>query len=92
MINDITKKFSVLFSKNRTEVETDNAVYTGKNDLSRVGEFVEWYGHEEIFEHGGWGTKTAKMINGTAGFMFAPDVQRHNNLTAFISELYRYNG
>ena len=76
--------------QNRTEIDTDNAVYTGKGDISRVGQYVKWNGHTEIFEHGGWGTETAKMINGTGGFLFAPDVKRHHNLTAFISELYRY--
>lgn len=75
--------------ENRTEIDTDNAVYTGKGDISRVGQYVKWNGHTEIFEHGGWGTYTAKMINGTGGFLFAPDVKRHHNLTAFISELYR---
>ena len=65
-------------------------MYTGKDDIGLVGQYVEWNGHTKIFEHGGWGTDTAKMINGTGGFMFAPDVHRHHNLTAFISELYRY--
>ena len=30
------------------------------------------------------------MLNGTAGFIFPPDVKKEHNLTAFISELYRY--
>ena len=30
------------------------------------------------------------MINGTGGFSFSPDVHRDHNLTAFITELYRY--
>ena len=72
-------------------MQVDNAVYTGKSNINRVGVFGKWNGHTEIYEHGGWGTPTAKMINGTAGFMFAPDVMRQGNLTAFISELYRYS-
>jgi lysosome membrane protein 2 len=75
--------------ENRTEVQTDNEVYTGKSDISQVGEFLEWNGNFEIYEHGGWGTSTAKMINGTGGFLFAPNVMRQGNLTAFITELYR---
>ena len=83
--------FHIVFCpQNRTEVERENAVYTGKHDISRIGQFVEWNGNFKIFEHGGWGTRTAKMINGTGGFLFPPDVKRHHNITAFISELFRY--
>ena len=91
LINDIHWYYEHQSLQNITEVEYGNAVCTGKDDISKVGEYIEWDGDFEIFEHGGWGTKTARMINGTGGFIFAPDVSRDHNLTSFITELYRYN-
>ena len=76
--------------QNITEVQYGNAVHTGKDDISLIAKFIEWNGNFEIYKHGGWGTKTAKMINGTDGFMFAPNVKKDHNLTVFVSELYRY--
>ena len=64
-------------------------MYTGKDDINKVAEYVEWNGNFEIYENGGWGTPTAKMINGTGGYSFHPDMSRHENVTSFISELFR---
>ena len=64
-------------------------MYTGKDDINKVAEYVEWNGNFEIYANGGWGTPTAKMINGTGGYSFHPDMSRHENVTAFISELFR---
>ena len=61
-------------------------MHTGKDNLDLVGQFIMWNNQTEI---DGWGTKAAKEINGTGGFMFHPGVTREENLTAFISELFR---
>ncbi len=66
--------------------EVSNRVYTGVGNVSRVGQFIEWNGHTNI---SGWGTPLAREIRGTGGFLFHPGVSREENLTAFISELYR---
>ena len=71
-------------------MEYGNQVHTGKDNISLIGQFIEWNGNFKIYEHGGWGSKAAKMINGTAGFIFPPGVKKDHNLTAFITELYRY--
>jgi lysosome membrane protein 2 len=89
-LKNLAKTINPLFGlENVTEVEYGNQVYTGKDDLSQIGQFIEWNGNFEIYKHGGWGTPAAKMLNGTAGFIFPPDVKKEHNLTAFISELYR---
>ena len=77
---------SSLLSQSRESTQGPNTVYTGKGNLSRVAQFIEWNGQRNI---SGWGTPTARMINGTGGFMFHPGVTRDENLTAFISELFR---
>ena len=77
---------SLLLSQSRESIQGPNIVYTGKGNLSRVAQFKEWNGQTNI---SGWGTSTARMINGTGGFMFHPGVTRDENLTAFISELFR---
>ena len=61
-------------------------MFTGKNDSALVGQYIQWKGQHKI---AGWNSKTAQMINGTGGYVFHPKVSRKENLTAFISELYR---
>ena len=60
--------------------------------MGKLGQFVVWNGNTEIYPHGGWGSPYAKMINGTSGFEFHPGVSRHEDLTVFIIELYRWEG
>ena len=72
--------------QNRSTVEEPNEVYTGVNDTDLVGRFIEWNNNTEI---SGWGTPNARRINGTGGFMFHPGVSRNENLTVFVTELYR---
>ncbi|CAI8026532.1 Lysosome membrane protein 2, partial [Geodia barretti] len=89
-LKTFAKTINPLFGlENVTEVEYGNQVYTGKDDISQIGQFIEWNGNFEIYKHGGWGTPAAKMLNGTAGFIFPPGVKKGHNVTAFISELYR---
>ena len=67
-------------------MEQPNRVLTGVNDTKLVGQYLEWNNHTEMK---GWGTRTARMINGTGGFLFHPGVTREENLTVFVDELYR---
>ncbi len=67
-------------------MEAPNRVFTGVGNISKVGEFVEWNNHTSI---AGWNSTFAREIRGTGGFMFHPGVTREENLTSFISELYR---
>ena len=67
-------------------MQAPNRVLTGINDTQLVGQYVEWNNQTEI---SGWGTPTARMINGTGGFLFHPGVTREENLTVFVDELYR---
>ena len=69
-----------------SSVEAPNRVYTGVSDVLKVGHYIEWNKQTSI---AGWGTPTARKIQGTGGFMFHPGVTRTENLTSFISELYR---
>ncbi len=61
-------------------------MYTGVGDVRRVGRYIEWNNQTSI---SGWGTPKAREISGTGGFLFYPGVTRAENLTSFISELYR---
>ena len=45
-----------------------------------------WEGQTAI---GGWGTSTAGMINGTDGTIFHPGVTVNENLTLFVTQIYR---
>lgn len=85
-LSSLPPSSSLLLSQSRESIQGPNIVYTGKGNLSRVAQFIEWNGQRNI---SGWGTPTAQMINGTGGFMFHPGVTRDENLTAFISELFR---
>ena len=60
---------------------------TGVNDTRLVGQYVEWNNQTEIK---GWGSWRARRISGTGGFLFHPGVTRHENLTVFVDELYRF--
>ena len=75
-----------LASQSWESTEGPNIVHTGKGNLSKLAQFIEWNGRYKIAQ---WGTPAARMINGTGGFMFHPGVTREENLTAFISELFR---
>lgn len=61
-------------------------MYTGVGDVMKVGQFIEWKGQTNISS---WNSTIAREIRGTGGFLFHPGVTREENLTSFISELYR---
>ncbi len=70
----------------KSVVDTNFSVYTGIGDLSQVGQYIWWEGRPQISE---WGTPAARMLNGTAGFLFHPGVSKKEQLDVFISEIFR---
>ena len=61
-------------------------IYTGKGNPSNTARFLMWNGITSV---DGWGTPFAGMINGTEAIIFHPGVDRSDNLTLFVSELFR---
>ena len=61
-------------------------IYTGKSNLKDTARFLMWNGLTSI---SGWGTPTARMINGTEAIIFHPGVERDDKLEVFVSELFR---
>jgi len=63
-----------------------STVRTGKYDPKLVGEFTQWNNLREIAL---WNSSEARKLDGTGGYVFHPNVQRHDVLRAFVAELYR---
>ncbi len=61
-------------------------IYTGKGNPDYTARFIMYNGLTGI---SGWGTPFAGMINGTEAIIFHPGVDRNDNLTLFVSELFR---
>lgn len=86
-------KTSFFSLQNRSSISYNNTVKTGKHNESEVAQYVRW---NNVTEIGGWGTPTARMINGTEGILFHPGVKK-DKVMVFIDEIYRsgyltYNG
>ena len=77
---------SLFFAQSAVSYEGPNTIHTGKDNLDLVGQFIMWNNQTKIEK---WGSPAAQQIRGTGGFMFHPGVTRGENLTAFISELFR---
>lgn len=60
-------------------------IHTGVNDITKIGEFVQWNGLKRLNI---W-LDGANDINGTEGLFFRPNLSPGDNLTAFISDLNR---
>ena len=78
--------YIITHTQNKSEVDKLDEVYTGKGDLNRLGDYIMWKGNTIVEQ---WGTPWARMINGTDGTLFHPGVSSHENLTIFITEIFR---
>ncbi|XP_034719883.1 platelet glycoprotein 4 isoform X1 [Etheostoma cragini] len=61
-------------------------VYTGKEDISKVGMIDMWQGHRSL---GFWNDTYCDMINGTDASSFAPFVDKKKPLYFFTSDICR---
>ncbi|KAM7367292.1 hypothetical protein PAMP_015205 [Pampus punctatissimus] len=61
-------------------------VYTGKNDISKVGIIDSWKGHRSLDF---WDDKYCNMINGTDASSFQPFVDKKESLYFFSSDICR---
>ncbi|XP_076070187.1 lysosome membrane protein 2-like [Mytilus galloprovincialis] len=75
-------KIGLFYGKNNT----DDGLYTVFIEKSKLGEISRWNRLKEL-PH--WTTKTCRMINGTEGRFFHPDVKTKDILYVFASDLYR---
>ena len=70
-----------------------SAVRTGKSNITRVGEFVQWQGHAHSlpFWNGCDNVSNARanMINGTEGIQFGPGLNTNSRLQVFTDEVVR---
>ena len=61
---------------------------TGKTDISKVGQIIEWKGMEKLPF---WDSDLANRIKGSDGSMHGPFKTSHNSLHIFSPDLCRYN-
>ena len=61
-------------------------IYTGVDDPSLTGKFVQWDGREDLDI---WPGETANQINGTEGLIFKPNLEEGEGLEVFVDDLLR---
>lgn len=59
----------------------------GKKDINLLNGLVQWRNLTEIVE---WDSKDARHIYGNLGELFHPRINKHDTLTLFLEELFRY--
>ena len=64
-------------------------IRTGVGDLTLIGQFVQWDGHEGRLDTWRPPDSTCNMINGTEGLFFHPNLKEGENLTAFTDDAQR---
>lgn len=61
-------------------------IYTGSDDINKVGQFKQWDGIERLDL---WPGPTANDINGTEGFFFKPYLQKDDKVMIFVDDTLR---
>ena len=72
---------------NSAEDSKESIIHTGRTDITKIGQFVQWDGLRNLKI---WGNGNgANDINGTEGFFFRPDLEEGDSLTVFVDDIKR---
>ena len=86
-IGQYPSKFVHIQVNDSIEDRNESIIYTGVKDITKIGQFVQWNGLEELTI---WSNGTgANDINGTEGLFFRPHLKEGDELTAFIDDIKR---
>ena len=64
-------------------------IRTGVGDVSLIGQFIQWNGHEGRLNTWRPPDSTCNMFSGTEGIFFHPNLKEGENLVAFVDDLQR---
>ncbi|XP_003387595.1 PREDICTED: lysosome membrane protein 2-like [Amphimedon queenslandica] len=83
-----------LQKNNSADDSLPSKIYTGHDDISKLGQFIQW---NNLTNLGIWPGDTANKINGTEGLVFRPGLKEGDSLFAFVDDTVRsfpleYNG
>ncbi|XP_036977126.1 platelet glycoprotein 4 [Acanthopagrus latus] len=82
----ILKNTTGLFSPYNGTYDGPYTVFTGKDDIAKVGKILSWRGEETLSF---WDDKYCNMINGTDASSFAPFLDKKKPLYFFSSDICR---
>ena len=94
--NVLLKAFNLNYPQDYVSIQHNNSVndsrpsfiYTGTEDISRIGQFHQWDGHDAR-NLSIWPGRSANIINGTEGLFFHPNLQEGDTLYAFVDDVVR---
>jgi hypothetical protein len=64
-------------------------IRTGVGDITLIGQFVQWNGHEGRLDTWRPPDSTCNLFNATEGLFFHPNLREGENLTAFVADIQR---
>lgn len=86
-INIPYTKFAWLADRNQSlDYDGRFSIYTGENDISKLGYLTNWNGHNET----GFYPAPCGTVNGTTGDSFPPRMNASEELTVFVTDTCRY--
>jgi len=79
------KLYNLNYPRDYISIQLNNSVndtrpsmiYTGVQNITRIGEFAQWDNHSAS-DLGIWPGRTANFINGTEGLFFRPNLQERH--------------
>jgi len=90
------KLYNLNYPRDYISIQLNNSVndtrpsmiYTGVQNITRIGEFAQWDNHSAS-NLGIWPGRTANFINGTEGLFFRPNLQKGTPLQSFVDDVVR---
>ncbi|KAI6653529.1 Lysosome membrane protein 2-like [Oopsacas minuta] len=76
----------VQLQSNGTDQLLPTIISTGVGNLNNLNQYIMWENQTSLDK---WGSRKARLLYGTDGHLFHPNISREENITAFIDQIYR---